>query len=356
MKAVYLEKPSEAVRAIDVPEPSLSAGGVVVRITAAPVLSFMKKVLSGELGYAIDTPWIPGANGVGLVERVADDVIGLKAGQQVFIDPYVYTHTTTDSYDGILIGLTALGPDSGKIQRRWRNGTFAEKALLPAECLTVMEGVEWVEPRRLAALSFAAIAYGGLLKGGLRPGQTLVISGATGNIGASAVLVALAMGARRVVAVGREESVLQDLQSLDVKRVRTVTLQGNPERDRQAIAAAAAGGAHLVYDVLGNVPRFDPTAAAIYVLRRGGTAILMGGVQAAINLPYSHVMLNEITIRGALMYPRSAPRDLIGMVAAGTLDLSKIRINPFPLENIHSALDSAERTRGREYTVLTPWW
>jgi threonine dehydrogenase-like Zn-dependent dehydrogenase len=80
----------------------------------------------------------------------------------------------------------------------------------------------------------------------------------------------------------------------------------------------------------------------------------MGGVQANIDLPYSHVMLNELTIKGALMYPRSAPRQLINMMAAGLLDLSKAKIATFSLEHIKDALDHAERLRGLSYSILTP--
>jgi len=104
MKAVYLEKAGEALKVVDCPEPKLQPGGVIVKILTAPVLSFMKRVVSGELGYAMAPPWIPGANGVGVVESIANDVGGLEPGDHVFIDPHAYTHTRTDFYDGILIG------------------------------------------------------------------------------------------------------------------------------------------------------------------------------------------------------------------------------------------------------------
>jgi alcohol dehydrogenase len=179
------------------------------------------------------------------------------------------------------------------------------------------------------------------------------VSGATGNIGSTAVLIALAMGAKRVVALGREESVLNQIKDIDRKRIDTVKLNGNLETDKRSVAAIAAG-ADLVYDMLGGTPSFATTAAAIYALRRGGTAVLMGGVHANIDLPYSHVMLNELTIKGALMYSRSAPRQLINMMAAGLLDLSKAKIATFSLEHIKDALDHAERLRGLSYSVLTP--
>jgi alcohol dehydrogenase len=184
--------------------------------------------------------------------------------------------------------------------------------------------------------------------------QTLVISGATGNIGSSAVSVGLAMGAKRIVALGREARILEQLKTFDPHRVTTVQLRGELEQDKQAVAAATTGGADVVYDMLGNVPSFQSTAAAIHALRRGGTAVLMGGVQAAIELPYSYVMLNEISIRGALMYPRSAPRELINMLIAGTLGFSKMRVQSFSLDEILPALDHAEHSRGPSYTVLHP--
>jgi alcohol dehydrogenase len=353
MKAVFLAKPGEPLKIVDAPEPKLQASGCIVRILAAPVLSFMKKVVSGELGYAMATPWIPGANGVGVLEDIADDVIGLSVGDHVFIDPYVYTHTATEAHDGILIGLTALTPDSASLQYRWRHGTFAEKALIPAECLTVIDVTSSFDSAQLATLSFAAIAYGGLLKGEFRPGQTLIVTGATGNIGSSAILVALAMGAKRVVAVGREENVLDELRTVDPDRVQTVKLKGDLESDKRAIQAAG-GPADLVYDMLGNARTFEPTSSAIHALRRGGTAVLMGGVQAAIDLPYSHVMLNELTITGAFMYPRNAPRDLVNMVKGGILNLSKLGIRRFPLEQVQAALDFAEHSKGPLYTMLVP--
>jgi alcohol dehydrogenase len=56
------------------------------------------------------------------------------------------------------------------------------------------------------------VPYGGLLAGDLQPGETVLVSGATGNFGSAGVAVALAMGARCVVAPGRNESVPAELE------------------------------------------------------------------------------------------------------------------------------------------------
>lgn len=86
-------------------------------------------------------------------------------------------------------------------------------------------------------------------------------------------------------------------------------LEEDFERDKIAIPEVAHGADDLVYDMLGNVPSFEPTsAAAIYSLRRACAAVLMGGVQEIMNLPHSHGM-NEISIKSAFMYPPWAPRE-----------------------------------------------
>jgi len=50
----------------------------------------------------------------------------------------------------------------------------------------------------------------GLLAGYLQPGETLVVNGATGGFGSAGVVLALAMGAGKVVATGRNEQALED--------------------------------------------------------------------------------------------------------------------------------------------------
>ena len=58
----------------------------------------------------------------------------------------------------------------------------------------------------------------------MKPTQTLVVNGATGGLGSAAVLVGLAMGASKVVAVGRNEEKLKALEQLVVIPNRNHTI------------------------------------------------------------------------------------------------------------------------------------
>jgi alcohol dehydrogenase len=78
----------------------------------------------------------------------------------------------------------------------------------------------------------------------------------------------------------------------------------------------------------------------------------MGGVQAAIPLPYAEIMLKEITICGAFMYSRSAPSELFQMVKSGTLELNAIQPHSFALAEINAAITQASILKGLDYSIL----
>ena len=339
----------------DVPEPALRSGGAIVRILSAHVPNFMSGIISGALDYYVmPLPFTPGPAAIGIVEAVADDVFGLEIGQKVFCDIDMSSKTIGAPPDNILIGITALTPYSKPLQAIWRDGTFAEKVLYPAECLTPLGDAAVLDPAILASLNFLTIAYGGLLRGEVRPGQTLIVNGATGCLGASAVLVALAMGVAKVVAVGRDQATLNSLVQLDSKRVVSIAASGNYTEDTERIRSVTSGGADIVLDALGAVNSPEPTMSCINALRPRGTAVLVGGVQANLPLPYLSTMLSELTIKGAFMYPRHAPGDLLRMMAAGTLNSQAIQIHTFPLVKINDAVERAAKLRGLNFCVVVP--
>lgn len=353
MKAARLHKSGTLLEVEEVAEPTLQAGGVIVRILASHVPNFMSGIVSGTLDYYVmPLPFIPGPSAIGVVESIADDVFGLKLGQKVFCDINMASKVNGVTPEKILIGITALTPNSRPLQQLWRDGTFAQKVCFPGECLTPLGEATDFDPTTLASLNFLTIAYGGLLRSELRPGQTLIVNGATGCMGASAVLVSLAMGVGKVVAVGRHQETLDTLVQLDPKRVLSVTLAGNAEDGEKV--KAVAGGADILLDCLGGVKSPEPVLVCLNALRPGGTAVFIGGVAAEIPLPYFRIMIEELTVKGAFMYPRHVPNDLLRMIAAGTLDLKPIKTHVFPLDSVNEAISKAATLRGLEYSVVVP--
>ena len=354
MKAARLKEIGQPLKIESIAEPSIRSSSAVVKVLSTHIPPFTSKVISGEMGYDLPKlPFTPGTSAVGIIEAVADDVFDLEVGQKVFCDPYIYSTTIEASPDAILLGWTGLTEKSSRIQSLWKDGTFAELVLFPAECLTPLGEAESIPPEKLACLSYLNIAAGALTRAPLTPTQTLVVNGATGGLGSAAVLVGLAMGAAKIVAVGRNEEKLKTLEQLD-KRVVSVAVEGEIESDSKKIKAAAGGGADVVIDLLPTLPTPDPTLTALNALGRGGTAVFVGGVGADIPLAYSRIMLEQLTIKGSFMYPRHIPGELLRMVSAGILDLEAIQINTFDLNEIETAIASSADAKGLEYCVLVP--
>jgi len=110
--------------------------------------------------------------------------------------------------------------------------------LIPVEAATPLDGLEAFESTELAALSRFIVPFGGLVRGRLAPGETLVVNGATGAFGTAAVLLGVAMGAARVVAAGRNAAVLSEVAKAAGGRVATVALSGDVAADAAAIREA----------------------------------------------------------------------------------------------------------------------
>ena len=167
----------------DVPVPDVRAGGVLVRIEASTLMSYMKAYIEGRLpAYRVpDRPFTPGGNGVGIIEAVGADVWQLGVGQRVMISPLFTSGERFPEPAQILLGVTGFDDASMRAQADWPDGTLAEYAVLPASCLVPVDpALVDLPPERLALTSRFVVPYGGLVRGRLAAGETVVITGATG--------------------------------------------------------------------------------------------------------------------------------------------------------------------------------
>lgn len=327
----------------DVPDPVARPGAVVIRIEATPLLSYLRTFVAGGLT-SYSPPggkFTPGTGGAGVVEAVGDGVYHLAVGQAVLLSPYLTADERVPDPASTLISLHG----DPQLNQMWRDGTLADKALMPASVVTPLPPGTG-DAVRVTALTRCLVPYGGLVKGLLRPGETVVVHGATGAFGQAGVLVALAMGAAEVVAAGRNRAVLDALAELP--RVRTVAMTGDPDID-----AAAVGVVDLGLDLVGQASSASGTLAVLKALRRGGRLVLMGSMTVPLPVDYSMLIRGNKDILGAYMYPPQAPTELLRLTAAGLLDLSRIGVETFGLADLVPAMDRAAEP-GAPLVVMTP--
>ncbi|WP_405135138.1 alcohol dehydrogenase catalytic domain-containing protein [Nocardia sp. NBC_01388] len=380
MRAATLTEFGSPLTVHDVPDPETGGGEVLVEVLATCVPPYAAEVFSGERRYPLEPPVVPGVGGIGRIARVGPDATKLHVGDLVWCDSTVRARDDALTPDITLQGWSSRGPGGAQLARYLHDGPFAELMRVPTENVyplpaqAAADPARWsalgvytiplpaqaaADPARWSALGVYTIPYGGLLAGGLEAGETVLISGATGNLGSSAVAVALAMGAGHVVAPGRNRAVLDLLADRFGPRVSPVELTGHDDTDRAAMSAAADGPIDLVLDLLPPQAPSAITQAAAMTVREYGRVVLMGGVGmlggADLALPYPWIMRNSLTIRGQWMYPRTANVGMIRLIASGALDLTPEHVTRFDLDQVNDAVAHAATHGGPfDRTVLTP--
>lgn len=351
MKAAIFSRIGEIPTVGEAPDPVPQPGDVVVDVTSASVLAYAGEVFSGTRPMLFELPFIPGTGAIGRISSIGIGATELNIGEWVYCDPTLRARDSQGAPAISLQGLTANGMAAMAIQRQYRDGSWAEKVRLPLENVFPIGAINPDDAGKWLTLGTMLVPFGGLSSVELAAGETVVINGATGSFGSAAVAVALAMGAARVIATGRNSAALDALAVRFGNRVRTAQMRGDQDADTATIQSAADGFIDVVFDILPPQATVAQVMAAVYSIRPNGRVSLMGGVgmggqDGDLGLPYAWLMRNNITIRGQWMYPRSAVAKLIAMIKSGQLDLGYYGAVEFPLDAISEAIAHAANTQG----------
>ncbi len=301
-----------------------------------------------------DTPE-PGGTGEALVEVLA---VGLH--------PRVRTgasgrHYTSSGALPMIPGIDGVGRLShGQLvyfvcpDDTW--GSMAERAVIDLRRMVPLP--ENAEVTKVAAAMNPAMSAWVALRRRvpLRPGQSVLVLGATGNAGAMAVQVAKRLGAARVVGAGRNLERLAELPAIGADEV--VALVEDPSITADGLANAAAE-VDIVLDYLWG----EPAAIAIMSLlkARGDRSRALDWIQigsvAGPTLELASVALRSANLRlqgngqGAVSpqaYLAELP-SLIEEIGAGTI---RIKVRPAPLADVEAVWSAPEVSGLR--TVLIP--
>ncbi|HEY1929333.1 MAG TPA: alcohol dehydrogenase catalytic domain-containing protein [Caulobacteraceae bacterium] len=197
MKAAVLTEFGEPLVIQILPDPVLGTGEVIVDVAATGVTGYAGRVFSGSRNYLLEPPVAPGPGGIARVRATGPDATRLSVGEWVYCDPTVRSRDDALNPDTILQGWTYRSEAALPLHRFYHHGSFAEQMLVPTENVTPIGDIATEDAGRWTALGRLLVPYGGLLAGGLKAGEILVVNGATGGFGGAGVAVALAMGAGR---------------------------------------------------------------------------------------------------------------------------------------------------------------
>ncbi|KAJ1566541.1 hypothetical protein HK405_009405 [Cladochytrium tenue] len=357
MKALVTEGVGKPLALKSLPTPAAVPGSCVVKVLAVAADSGIVRLLSGRSSFTYPGPFTPGGRAIGRVAAVGSDAARLRPGQLVMLESFLRARDDP-TVEALWAAFDGATEESRRFVRdNWTMGCFAEFVRAPLENVHALDeerlcgelGYSFAD---LLPLTTMLIGYAGLAAIGVKPGETVVISPATGAFSGGAVQCAVAIGAT-VIAMGRSEAALRRVQAVfPPGRVRVVSITGNAEADAASLKAAAPAGRVDAFIDLSPFVSKDSThvRSGFLSLRKYGRACMMGVIPNDLALPYAHAVWNNITIRGQYMYDRHIPRELIKLAETGVLKLGKDGgneiIGTFPFERLEEALELSVQEGG----------
>jgi len=311
MKAVYFEEFGELPVVRDVPEPLLSASGVIVRVQATGVC---RSDWHGWLGHDPDIalPHVPGHELVGVIDSVGPLVRRFRIGQRVTV-PFVCGCGECPECDS----------GNGQVCRNQTQpgfthwGSYAERVALHHADFNLVAVPDDLDSGAAALLGCRfATSYRGLVQQArIQAGETLVVVGC-GGVGLSAVMIGTALGAT-VIAVDISSTALEAA----ARAGATHTVNSAGLDDAEVIARIRAltpesSGAHVTVEALG---RENTVAIAIRSLAIQGRHVQIGLLAADPRLPLGVVIARELSILGSHGMAAADYPALLDLVASGRL-------------------------------------
>ncbi len=311
---------------VDAPAPG--AGQVLIDVKACAINYPDTLMIRDLYQFKPERPYAPGGEISGVIEEIGEGVSGWKVGDRV---------------------IAMLG-----------NGGLAEKvAVEAARLFAIPDGVDFPTAASIL-MTYGTTIHGLKDRGDIAEGQTVLVLGAAGGVGLSAVELAKAYGARVVAAVSSEEKA-------EVARkagADAVVIYPKDNIDKDASKALAGQfkdavgpqGADIVYDIVGGAY----SEPALRSIGWEGRFLVIGFPAGIPRMPLNLTLLKSCDIRGVFWGAFTAREpDKNRQNIAELFDLlSQGKINPlvsetFPLERGGEAIAKLENRQAIGKLVVT---
>nr|WP_255410386.1 alcohol dehydrogenase catalytic domain-containing protein [Cryobacterium sp. N19] len=226
----------------------------MVKVVAAGLVPNAYNIIT-VVGAPVPTlPAVFGLDVSGVIEAVGDNVLILKPGDRVYVDPHMTCGTCTSCRRGredicrynSLRGYVALTPEGGELLNQNPLGGLSEYVIAPDARIAKLP--DTVDLRTAARLGYIGTSYAGLKKVGVGPGKTVLINGVTGTLGLAAVAIALGMGATTILGIGRNRDVMHRIEQLAPGRISTHSSEDNIDLVAWAQDATGGDGVDALFD------------------------------------------------------------------------------------------------------------
>jgi D-arabinose 1-dehydrogenase-like Zn-dependent alcohol dehydrogenase len=326
MRAVVVSRFGEMPRIAEVDAPACPPDGAVVRVMATGVCRSDWHAWRGH-DDSVSPPYVPGHEFAGIVERVGAEVTRFTAGDRVTA-PFVFACGTCAQCAAGDQQVCARQEQPGFTI----DGSFADEVVVLQADLNLVALPDEVDFADAAGLGcrFATAYRAVRTRGAVLPGEWVAVHGC-GGVGLSAIVIAIAAGAR-VVATDVSAVAIAAAERLGAIGLRS------SENAADSIRDLTGGGAHLSLDAYGSAAT---SIASVMCLRPRGRHVQVGlllGADAAPEMPMGRVIADELDVLGshgmsALDYPA-----MLDEIAGARLDPHLTRGATITFDELPSAL------------------
>jgi NADPH2:quinone reductase len=317
MRAAVVEAVGSPPAPADFDEPVRDEGAALVEVEAAPLNPVEIRVAAGRHARRAQPPYVPGLEGAGRVVESSR----VPPGRRV-------------RFEGPAL------PGFGA------QGTLAERAAVPEESLVELPDDAGAD--LAAAIGVVGItALLALERAAPAGGARVLVLGATGAVGQTAVQLAKEMGAGRVVGAGRSAERLRRVRELGADEV--VELGDGDLTD--ALERAAGGPLDIVVDPLWG----EPAMAALRVIATEGRLVNVGqSAGADVRVPLESVRNRQGAIHAIssgwtpLERKADAYRRVLELALDGRLEVDREVV---PLDEVAGAWERQEESPGRKLVI-----
>jgi len=329
----------EVIEVRDMPVPEPGAGEVRVRVDAAAMNHLDLWV---RRGLPIETPMphIGGSDIAGVVDAVGPGAEDVPLDTRVVVDPSL----GFGWYGGQDRGESFDEPPF-RILGEHTQGGFAEYAIAPAENLLEIPGEFPATEAAAAGLVFATAWRALITRAGLRAGERVLITGASGGVGTAAVQIARRAGAKVFAVTGGPEKarLAEELGAEFVYDRYKVDFSREVWRD------TSKKGVHVVFDTVGEAlwPQ------CLRALSPAGRLVTSGATTGSRGVTEIRLVFwKQLSILGSTMAAPSEFRQVMRLVFEGAL--SPVIHQTMPLEAARRAHEILEEEKFFGKLVLVP--
>jgi alcohol dehydrogenase, propanol-preferring len=322
MKAAVVHRFKEPLRVEDVPKPEPGEGEVVFKVEAAGLCHTDIHAAHGDWPVKPTLPFIPGHEGIGIVESVGRGVKTVKEGDRVALPWLAYAcgHCEYCGSGRETLCMSQLNAGYSI------NGSYGEYAKGFGNFVSLVP--DGVDPYEAAPLSCAGVTtYKAVKSAGVRPSDLVAVFG-IGGLGHLAMQYARIAGAT-VVAVDIQDDKLQIARELGAE----YTINAREKDPVEEIARL--GGADVAIALAVSPRAFEQAYRSV---KRGGILSMVAlPADNFVQLPIFETVLNAVTIQGSIVGTRVDLQEVFELHRYGR---TKVLFEKIGLNGVNEAFDA----------------